>query len=460
MKIIYYIIYLTIKSITFFHINFIIIDNTPPEASIVSPNEGAYVKAAVDVIGIADDPNLDRYSVDISEGQCDSAYKWASIKTATDPVRNGTLASWQALPSDGGYCLRIKAVDKLGSMTEAKVGVTVDTHPPAAPDLTGKVEGRTGARLEWTQSPDPDLAGYNIYRGGQKLNAELLVDASYLDRNLAEGTYAYTVRAVDRAGWESGPSNEVSMRIDLVGPNARISSPSDGATVGDLIDIKGTAYSADDFKEYRVSIGQGDAPTAWDLIRTSPVPVSYGSLAEWDTAGSPNGPYTVKLEAEDVSGNVTIRQVTVTVDNMLPQAPMLISAWEQSQGSEPRATRQTRRTTSAIAAASRKLVHSTRARPPRDATSASMAETQRIQAGLVGTASSSSSCPACRAWGAVGSGSTNATLPKARGANRPHRSSAMATPNRPTSLRKLRNAFPLFAPGASRLADVSTRPRR
>ena len=99
----------------------IIIDNTPPEVLITSPKEGDYVKATIDIKGTASDPNLEKYSLEISEGQCSSAYKWAPMKTATNSIKDSLLAAWLALPPDGDYCLRLTAVDKIGNKGEAKV---------------------------------------------------------------------------------------------------------------------------------------------------------------------------------------------------------------------------------------------------------------------------------------------------------------------------------------------------
>ena len=305
----------------------ITVDNTPPEVSLVAPKDGDYVRTAVDITGTATDQNLDKYTLELAEGRCDGAFKWAPLKTSATPVQDGVLGQWQTLPSDGEYCLRLTAIDKLGSTAEAKVNVKVDTHPPAAPSLSGTVDNRVDARLDWPSNTEPDMAGYNLYRAGQKINTELIKDLTYLDQSLGEGLYAYTLKAVDLAGWESRPSNEVKLRIDLTGPDARIRVPQDGSRVSGLIEVKGTAYSVDDFKQYRLSIGQGAGPSAWSLARTSPVPIPYGVLVQWDTLGLAEGQvYSLKLEAEDTSGNVNTHRISVTIDNTPPAKPQIVSA--------------------------------------------------------------------------------------------------------------------------------------
>ncbi|ABQ24284.1 Fibronectin, type III domain protein [Geotalea uraniireducens Rf4] len=304
----------------------IFIDNTPPTVTISSLKDGDYVKGALDIKGSVTDANLDTGTLEISEGLCSVAYKWVSLKTFSDPVNNGLLQSWKAVPSDGIYCLKLSASDKSGNKNETKISFKIDTHPPTSPHLSGRVENKTDNVLTWTRNTEPDLAGYNIYLNGSKPNTTVLSDNQYTASGLAEGEYAYTVKAVDFAGNESEPSNIVKLRIDLTGPSVRISSPQEGAKVGGLVDVKGTAYSSDDFKEYRVYVGQGAAPLQWTLLRKSPVPVSYGNLAEWDASGILGSIYAVKLEAEDVSGNIATLTSTFTIDQTAPAPPRLISA--------------------------------------------------------------------------------------------------------------------------------------
>jgi Tol biopolymer transport system component/flagellar hook assembly protein FlgD len=304
----------------------ITVDNTPPEVIITSPKEGNYVKEPFDVTGTVYDLNLDKFTIEISEGECTGAYKWAVIGTSSVSVQDGVLTRWQALPSDGNYCLRVTAVDKLDQQTEAVVNVKIDTHPPASPVLSGEIENKTNARLTWTVNSEPDLVGYNLYRDGQKLNSKPITDIQYIDQGLAEGDYTYTVKAIDRAGWESESSNQIRLKVDLTGPSVRIRSPRDGSYVRGLVDIKGTAFSVDDFKEYRLYIGKGSEPDTWTLLRRSPVPVSYGLLAQWSTIEHEDAKeYSIKLEAEDTVGNINVDRISVVIDNTPPVPPVLLS---------------------------------------------------------------------------------------------------------------------------------------
>jgi subtilase family serine protease/Tol biopolymer transport system component/flagellar hook assembly protein FlgD/fibronectin type 3 domain-containing protein len=303
----------------------LIVDNTSPEVSLSTPVGGAYIRTADPIKGTASDANIEKYSLEIAEGPCGNAFRWATFETSLSSVTDGMLATWPAVPSDGDYCLRLTAVDKLGNMAEATTAVRVDMTPPPSPVLSGRIVNRTNAELAWPGIPQPDTAGYHIYRGTQMIATLALQNTGYADLNLPDGLYSYAVTAIDLAGNESGPSNRLSLRVDTKPPEAKIRSPQDGGSMGGLIDIKGTAYSVDDFKEYRIYVGQGADPSQWTLLRTSSLPLPYDSLIQWDAAAA-EGLYSVKLEAEDINGNIASHRIIVMIDNLPPAAPVLLSA--------------------------------------------------------------------------------------------------------------------------------------
>jgi fibronectin type 3 domain-containing protein len=107
--------------------------------------------------------------------------------------------------------------------SNAVVVVAKDTFPPAAPEnlVVAAIPAQQGAaghlELSWQISPEPDVAGYNLYRSdqsevpGTRQNTELLLTPAFRDMNVVPGRrYFYRVTAVDRSGNESPSSTSVA----------------------------------------------------------------------------------------------------------------------------------------------------------------------------------------------------------------------------------------------------------
>ncbi|MCP3961614.1 MAG: DUF11 domain-containing protein [bacterium] len=302
----------------------VVVDNTPPVAILTSPADGGFVTEATDVTGTATDLHFVEYRLEIAAS---GSGEWLGLRLGTDEVEDGLLHDWQALPPEGPYDLRLTATDLAANVGQTTIQLTVDaTAPPAPIQLEAEVEGLNDARLTWTPSSAPDLAGYRVYRGGQPLTAELVQPTTYLDASLAEGSYVYRVTAIDQAGNESEPSNDAEVEIDLDPPQARILLPEDGARVGGVVDVEGNATSQD-FSEYRLYAERADGTGGRQLVRRSPVPVVGDLLGQWSSLGAPEeSAWRFSLEAEDLSGNVATDEVVVVVDNQAPPAPIQLTA--------------------------------------------------------------------------------------------------------------------------------------
>ena len=299
------------------------IDNTPPTSVITVPIAESYIKGPVDINGTATDLNFVDYTLSIAPGTVETANQWSELSNTTTAVDAARLLDWQLLPADGLYTLRLLVKDKADNVSEVKVQVNVDQTPPAAPTgLVPAIEDKVNVRLTWNANSEPDLAGYAVYRDGARITTTLLATPEYLDVNVDEGRHEYTVTAFDFAAWESEKSNLVEVTIDTTPPITDIHLPTEGKLVSGLVDVRGTAHSVDDFKEYRLYVGFGETPSTWQLLRQSPVPTLADTLSEWNTVILTEGAvYTLKLESEDLTGNVGTDLVTVTIDNLPPAAP-------------------------------------------------------------------------------------------------------------------------------------------
>ncbi|MCL5291996.1 MAG: hypothetical protein M1548_05635, partial [Actinobacteria bacterium] len=133
---------------------------------------------------------------------------------------------------------------------------SADNLPPNAPTGLTAVDAPndhgTALNLSWAASTgDPNLAGYNIYRGTSpggskvKVNTSLVSGTAYTDGGLVAGvTYYYVVKGVDLAGNASADSNEASASpVDNLPPN----TPTGVVVVrtGDGVRVSWTAPTGD-----------------------------------------------------------------------------------------------------------------------------------------------------------------------------------------------------------------------
>jgi hypothetical protein len=91
--------------------------------------------------------------------------------------------------------------------------VTKDVFPPATPTGLQAVYSAGEQKtidLTWAPNTDADLAGYNVYRGGVKVNTDLVKTPTYRDPVAGPGEYTYAVTAVDLRGNESAKSATAS----------------------------------------------------------------------------------------------------------------------------------------------------------------------------------------------------------------------------------------------------------
>jgi subtilase family serine protease/flagellar hook assembly protein FlgD/fibronectin type 3 domain-containing protein len=303
----------------------VILDGTPPEARIDVPGEGAYVREP-GIVGTASDATLEAWTLESVPGPATAA-QWSPLEAGTQAIAGGPLALWEPMPPDGLHTLRLTVRDRAGHVASVLRTVTVDRTAPAVPTGLAAVVERTLAataevRLTWNPNQEPDLAGYRFHRGDVDAPLALLGAPLFLDADRPDGVYRYAVEAVDRAGNVSGRAT-LETRVDLTPPLADILRPLEASNLSGEVEIHGTAYSADDFREYRLYVGPSQDPASWTLLRRSTLAVSAGPLGYWTALGS--GGHIFVLEAEDLAGNVSRATRAVAVDNEVPAPPVLTS---------------------------------------------------------------------------------------------------------------------------------------
>ncbi|HEX6833533.1 MAG TPA: Ig-like domain-containing protein, partial [Rudaea sp.] len=299
------------------------IDGTPPAAHISAPVNGAYVRSNIEVDGTATDAHFSLYRLSIIRAAQLAGGQWSDVFVGSSPVSAAKLAALTLNVPEDDYVLRLTVVDRVGLTSTDQVQVRIDNQPPPAPiGLIGHVSNHRDSVLDWTAVTASDLAGYFVYRGGVKITPTPVAAIHYVDAGAPEGRLVYTVTAGDFAGNESAPSNAVTLVVDHTPPTVSLVHPAAGERVRGVYDIVGTAYSHDDFKQYRLTLQPLAPPGAATQIAASTFPVQGQRLASWNTTSiADETSVRVHLEAEDVSGNLASVDVDVVVDNGPPAAP-------------------------------------------------------------------------------------------------------------------------------------------
>ncbi len=306
------------------------LDSTPPVALIAAPRE-TFLRSGDAILGTASDVNLASWTLELADGPPLPISIWALLASGQGSIDSGALATLATLPPDGAHALRLTVTDHAGNSSVDTIAFVVDTTSPQPPPALTATPSGTGVALAWQPSPDGDVVGYIVERatglGGFVEVGPAVAGLSLMDQAVGDGAQRYVVVAVDAAGLRSVPSPEAPVSLDRTPPQVAIDQPIAGAAVSGLVQVRGTAFSASDFREYRLTVGAGAAPTVWAELRRSSLPGIATKLGELDTGQFPDGSVqTIRLEAEDLTGNVAQARVQVVIDRQPPAPPVLTSA--------------------------------------------------------------------------------------------------------------------------------------
>lgn len=305
----------------------IAIDGTPPGVAITSPANGAAIAGRLLVLGTVQDAHLHDYLVAIATPTAALAEQWTPLQRGLVPVDAGVLADIGLPLPDGDYVLRVLATDTTGAQTEARVDLRIDRVAPDAPLQLRARLGGADAVLDWNASTAGDVAGYAVYRNGQRITPALLSAPHHVDGVLPDGTWRYAVSAIDRAGNESARSNRVELTLDRTPPQVELHSPLATSRIRGVVSVIGTAWSSDDFDTYTLTARRSDGSGGTLLLAQGSLPQRDAVLAQWNSlVYTEESNVTLHLAARDRSGNEAIREIELVVDNQAPAAPQGVVA--------------------------------------------------------------------------------------------------------------------------------------
>lgn len=209
------------------------VDLSPPFVKIISPLNNQWIRGVDTVMGIITDKNFLEYNLEYAP-VLDMTY--SLLITGLSDIPYGEIYKWDVSKLDGKYHLRLRGEDTYGNCDTFEIVVRVDNTPPILPDSLIATPKGSRVNLSWLPATDDHLAGYYIYRNGEKAKASIITKTSSVD-TVFDGEYSYLVIAVDSAGNISEPAGPKSVVVDTRAPSVTIISPKEGSRVNGIIDI-------------------------------------------------------------------------------------------------------------------------------------------------------------------------------------------------------------------------------
>jgi fibronectin type 3 domain-containing protein len=140
-----------------------------------------------------------------------------------DPIKQARFVDG-GLENGRRYGYEVRAVRNFrGTLIEGPAsgvveGIPEKQTPPSPPTGVVGVFQEGGVSLRWDGSPEPDIAGYDVYRREgrmqtfHKINPQLVKEPYFLDRAASPlKSYSYRLKAVDSSGRESEFSKEAEV---------------------------------------------------------------------------------------------------------------------------------------------------------------------------------------------------------------------------------------------------------
>jgi hypothetical protein len=279
---------------------------TNPQSQSAVAEQGLTFTAAADITT----PTV-QWQVSIDGGN-----SWfAAGGPTTASVTTGPLTNFEQ-----GWEVRAVFTNHLGSATTNPATITV--LPPAT-DVVLPSNNATLAGSQYLDafaSPGTSQVQYELSGGPDNYMGKVISSsgATYYGwiggwdtTTVPNGTY--TLQSVASSGGLRGASPGISVTVDNPPPTTYVALPANGATLKGGQYLDAVASSGVTQVQYEISGGPDDYV---DQVISGSTPTYYGWVGGWNTAGVPDGTYTLDSVASYAGGVAgTSSPITITVAN-------------------------------------------------------------------------------------------------------------------------------------------------
>ena len=308
----------------------VIIDNKPPIITLQSPSNFQVISQQnSQILGSVKDDHLQKYT--LSYRSDFSKDNWQFFWTNSIEVEEtNIIAQWNTIDLNGGnYQLRLQADDFAGLSSQLVVNVVVDSMDVVAQITLPKIDQMIDGTIQIIgTASDENLKQFQLAfkRIADEAWQPIIVEEptiSQVNGLLAnwstpntDGVYQIQLIVTDGANKSQTVTRRVF--IDNLPPIAKILTPIPDQIISNNIEITGTAddaYFANFQLQFRSTV---------DGENWNPIPAINPKLARqkqllsiWQLPAV-DGPYQIRLQAQDKIGHITSQNVYVIIDNLAP----------------------------------------------------------------------------------------------------------------------------------------------
>ncbi len=257
-------------------------------------------------------------------------------------VTNGTTYTDSGRTAGVSYDYAVQAFDTAGhnSTTSATASLTTkadDVAPTTPAGVSAAATSAASISLNWTAStdqPNPGgsgVDGYHIYRNGATTPTYSVTSGTTKADNdvTASTAYSYTIRAYDKSGNISAPSNVVTATTPTAPCSGKPTTPGGFNASGTTLTTVNLSWTAS-------TASQSCELAGYKVYRGSALAGTVTGLSFTDTNLTPGTQYSYTVRAYDTGANHSdpsqALSVSTAADTSAPTAPETVTATVVSAG--------------------------------------------------------------------------------------------------------------------------------
>ena len=286
----------------------VIVDNTEPTLSIISPESGTFVGGSVTLRFYIFDTNLLSVTYAVNGGAPVDITGEASFTIDTTTLIDGT------------HAIAVTATDKAGNSVTETLALVVDNTPPSV-SITAPASGSylKDTVLVNVSGDDANFEMMRLLISGELVQTWTTGGTqtySWDTSTYTDGSYTITLVVYDKAG--NTNSDSISVIVDNTEPTLSIISPESGTFVGGSVTLRFYIFDTNLLSvTYAVNGG-------------APVDITGEASFTTDTTTLTDDTHEITITATDKAGNSVTETLTLVVDNTTPT----VSITSPAEGAE------------------------------------------------------------------------------------------------------------------------------